>query len=147
MRWWVPLETPFVNQAPSLGTPGVISVYKNKLTDGFTSCFQIKDLKEGVSYVFRVRAQNKAGVGKASEETEPVLAETKPGTIQEEVSLFGPQNDLWTYHFQMLGCIIHYWYNVTRKPSNKTKARSLDLSWYLHCSTEETLVNLEDSTC
>lgn len=55
-------------------------MYKNKLTDGFTSCFQIRDLKEGVSYVFRVRAQNKAGVGKASEETESVLAETKPGT-------------------------------------------------------------------
>ncbi|XP_072543002.1 myomesin-1 [Salminus brasiliensis] len=40
---------------------------------------KIKDLKDGVSYVFRVRAQNKAGVGKASEPTEPVLAETKPG--------------------------------------------------------------------
>lgn len=40
---------------------------------------QIKDLKEGVSYVFRVRAQNKAGVGKASQITEPVLAETRPG--------------------------------------------------------------------
>ncbi|KAF4089395.1 hypothetical protein AMELA_G00066070 [Ameiurus melas] len=43
---------------------------------------KIKDLEEGVSYVFRVRAQNKAGVGKASEETEPVLAETKPGTME-----------------------------------------------------------------
>ncbi|XP_066537025.1 myomesin-1 [Hoplias malabaricus] len=41
---------------------------------------KIKDLKEGVAYVFRIRAQNKAGVGKASEETESVLAETKPGT-------------------------------------------------------------------
>ncbi|KAI5627977.1 myomesin-1 isoform X3 [Silurus asotus] len=43
---------------------------------------KIKDLEEGVSYVFRVRAQNKAGVGKASEETEPVLAVTKPGTME-----------------------------------------------------------------
>lgn len=60
--------------------------------DSFTSCFQIKDLKEGETYVFRVRAQNKAGVGKASEETEPVLAETKPGT--KEVFLFWPWNDL-----------------------------------------------------
>ncbi|XP_064188960.1 M-protein, striated muscle isoform X2 [Anguilla rostrata] len=41
---------------------------------------KIKDLKEGVNYVFRVRAQNKAGVGKASQPTEPVLAETRPGT-------------------------------------------------------------------
>uniref|UniRef100_A0A6Q2YSW5 Myomesin-1 n=1 Tax=Esox lucius TaxID=8010 RepID=A0A6Q2YSW5_ESOLU len=38
--------------------------------------------KEGESYVFRVRAQNKAGVGKASDPTEPVLAETKPGTTE-----------------------------------------------------------------
>ncbi|XP_042617109.1 M-protein, striated muscle-like isoform X1 [Cyprinus carpio] len=42
----------------------------------------IKDLKEGESYVFRVRAQNKAGVGKASDPTEPVEAVTKPGTAE-----------------------------------------------------------------
>uniref|UniRef100_A0A9J8CBJ6 Myomesin 1 n=1 Tax=Cyprinus carpio carpio TaxID=630221 RepID=A0A9J8CBJ6_CYPCA len=37
---------------------------------------------EGESYVFRVRAQNKAGVGKASDPTEPVEAVTKPGTAE-----------------------------------------------------------------
>ncbi|CAI5672930.1 unnamed protein product [Oreochromis niloticus] len=41
---------------------------------------KIKDLKEGEKYVFRVRAQNKAGVGKVSDVTEPVPALTKPGT-------------------------------------------------------------------
>ncbi|KAG1928062.1 M-protein, striated muscle isoform X1 [Pimephales promelas] len=48
---------------------------------------KIKDLKEGVSYVFRVRAQNKAGVGKASEPTEPVEAVTKPGTAEIVVTV------------------------------------------------------------
>eukprot|EP00063_Salmo_salar_P061427 XP_014036262.1 PREDICTED: myomesin-1-like isoform X7 [Salmo salar] len=47
-----------------------------------TNYMKIKSLKEGETYVFRVRAQNKAGVGKASEPTEPVLAETKPGTTE-----------------------------------------------------------------
>ncbi|XP_063768667.1 M-protein, striated muscle isoform X6 [Eleginops maclovinus] len=41
---------------------------------------KIKNLKEGGNFVFRVRAQNKAGVGQTSEETEPVVAVTKPGT-------------------------------------------------------------------
>lgn len=40
---------------------------------------QIQNLKEGEKYVFRVRAQNKAGVGKTSDVTEPVPALTKPG--------------------------------------------------------------------
>ncbi|XP_029611896.1 M-protein, striated muscle isoform X9 [Salmo trutta] len=47
-----------------------------------TNYMKIKSLKEGETYVFRVRAQNKAGVGKSSEPTEPVLAETKPGTTE-----------------------------------------------------------------
>ncbi|KAL2085317.1 hypothetical protein ACEWY4_018637 [Coilia grayii] len=41
---------------------------------------KVSNLKEGETYVFRVRAQNKAGVSKPSEATEPVLADTKPGT-------------------------------------------------------------------
>uniref|UniRef100_G3NJR6 Myomesin-1 n=1 Tax=Gasterosteus aculeatus aculeatus TaxID=481459 RepID=G3NJR6_GASAC len=40
----------------------------------------ITDVKEGESYVFRVRAQNYAGVGQVSAVTEPVVALTKPGT-------------------------------------------------------------------
>lgn len=43
------------------------------------SFHQIKNLKEAETYVFRVRAQNQAGVGKTSEATEPVSAVTKPG--------------------------------------------------------------------
>uniref|UniRef100_A0A673BS95 Myomesin-1 n=1 Tax=Sphaeramia orbicularis TaxID=375764 RepID=A0A673BS95_9TELE len=41
---------------------------------------KIKNLKEGETYMFRVRAQNQAGVGKTSDATEPVVALTKPGT-------------------------------------------------------------------
>ncbi|MGH0178212.1 UNVERIFIED_CONTAM: hypothetical protein FKN15_077193 [Acipenser sinensis] len=48
---------------------------------------KIKDLNEGDTYVFRVRAQNRAGVGKPSDETEPVLAETRPGTKEVVVDV------------------------------------------------------------
>ncbi|TRY58877.1 hypothetical protein DNTS_027465, partial [Danionella cerebrum] len=48
---------------------------------------KIKELKEGETYVFRVRAQNKAGVGKASDPTEPVQAVTKPGTAEIVVNV------------------------------------------------------------
>ncbi|XP_041103770.1 myomesin-2-like isoform X1 [Polyodon spathula] len=48
---------------------------------------KIKDLMEGTAYVFRVRAQNRAGVGKPSDETEPVLAETRPGTKEVVVDV------------------------------------------------------------
>uniref|UniRef100_A0A8C4Q4G4 Myomesin 1 n=1 Tax=Eptatretus burgeri TaxID=7764 RepID=A0A8C4Q4G4_EPTBU len=41
---------------------------------------KVTGLVEGRSYVFRVRAENRAGVGKASEMTDAVLAETRPGT-------------------------------------------------------------------
>uniref|UniRef100_A0A8D0A7N4 Myomesin-1 n=1 Tax=Sander lucioperca TaxID=283035 RepID=A0A8D0A7N4_SANLU len=50
----------------------------NKATE--KTFIKIKNLKEGERFVFRVRAQNKAGVGECSDVTEPVPALTKPGT-------------------------------------------------------------------
>ncbi|XP_018123405.1 M-protein, striated muscle isoform X2 [Xenopus laevis] len=46
---------------------------------------KIANLQEGVRYVLRVRAVNQAGVGKSSDLTDPVLAQTKPGTKEVEV--------------------------------------------------------------
>ncbi|XP_051796626.1 myomesin-1 isoform X1 [Acanthochromis polyacanthus] len=61
-------------EAPEEAWRGV----NNKATE--KSFIKIKNLKEGEAYVFRVRAQNKAGVGNTSDVTEPVPAVTKPGT-------------------------------------------------------------------
>lgn len=41
---------------------------------------KVTGLKAGTSYVFRVRAQNLAGVGKPSAVLGPILAQTRPGT-------------------------------------------------------------------
>ncbi|XP_034998260.1 M-protein, striated muscle isoform X2 [Hippoglossus stenolepis] len=57
----------------------------NKATE--KTYMKIKNLKEGEVFVFRVRAQNKAGVGKTSEVTEPVSAVTKPGTNEISVAV------------------------------------------------------------
>lgn len=48
---------------------------------------QISNLKEGETYVFRVRAQNNAGVGKTSDVTEPVPALTKPGEMKRSTDV------------------------------------------------------------
>ncbi|KAK5860179.1 hypothetical protein PBY51_021675 [Eleginops maclovinus] len=41
---------------------------------------KVTGLKAGASYVFRVRAQNLAGVGKSSAALGPILSQTRPGT-------------------------------------------------------------------
>ncbi|XP_015418185.1 PREDICTED: myomesin-1 isoform X2 [Myotis davidii] len=48
---------------------------------------KVQGLQEGVSYVFRVRAINQAGVGKPSDLAGPVVAETRPGTKELVVSV------------------------------------------------------------
>ncbi|XP_051010453.1 myomesin-1 isoform X2 [Acomys russatus] len=48
---------------------------------------RVQGLTEGVSYVFRVRAINQAGVGKPSELAGPVVAETRPGTKEVVVQV------------------------------------------------------------
>ncbi|MCJ8731774.1 hypothetical protein PDJAM_G00203360 [Pangasius djambal] len=41
---------------------------------------QISGLKEGASYILRVTAKNIAGVGEPSKATDPIVAQTRPGT-------------------------------------------------------------------
>ncbi|XP_063779614.1 myomesin-1 isoform X1 [Pseudophryne corroboree] len=48
---------------------------------------KIQDLNNEVLYVLRVRAMNQAGVGKASDLTDPILAQTKPGTKEVVVEV------------------------------------------------------------
>ncbi|CAH6792039.1 Myom1 [Phodopus roborovskii] len=48
---------------------------------------RVQGLKEGDSYVFRVRAVNQAGVGKPSDLAGPVVAETRPGTKEVVVNV------------------------------------------------------------
>ncbi|XP_006891485.1 PREDICTED: myomesin-1 [Elephantulus edwardii] len=48
---------------------------------------KVQGLKEGVSYVFRIRAINQAGVGKPSDLAGPVVAETRPGTKEVVVNV------------------------------------------------------------
>ncbi|XP_073487525.1 myomesin-1 isoform X2 [Aquarana catesbeiana] len=52
---------------------------------------KVQNLNDGTRYVLRVRAENQAGVGKTSDLTDPVLAQTKPGTkeVVVEVDDFG----------------------------------------------------------
>lgn len=57
-----------------------ISVLQHTTT--YILFLQIGGLTQGVSYVFRVRATNQAGVGKPSDVTDAVIAETRPGLLE-----------------------------------------------------------------
>ncbi|NXG51424.1 MYOM1 protein, partial [Psilopogon haemacephalus] len=48
---------------------------------------KVQGLVQGRRYVFRVRAANQAGVGKPSDATDPVLADTPPGTKEVVVEV------------------------------------------------------------
>lgn len=47
------------------------------------SCFyfdvKVKELEEGKTYVFQIRAVNASGIGKPSDISEPVLVQARPG--------------------------------------------------------------------
>ncbi|NXI48364.1 MYOM1 protein, partial [Galbula dea] len=60
------------------------SVNKKPLQKKF---LKVTGLSQGLGYVFRVRAMNQAGVGKPSDATDPVLAETPPGTKEVVVDV------------------------------------------------------------
>ncbi|KAG7235933.1 hypothetical protein INR49_001851 [Caranx melampygus] len=56
---------------------------------------QVKNLEEGQSYVFRVRAVNASGIGKASQLSEPVCAKALPGTKEIEAGVDEETGDIY----------------------------------------------------
>ncbi|NXJ76943.1 MYOM3 protein, partial [Trogon melanurus] len=52
-----------------------------------TTHMKVSDLETGKSYIFRVRARNKAGLGPPSLPSDPVVAKTKPGTNEIELGV------------------------------------------------------------
>uniref|UniRef100_A0A8D0HLH5 Myomesin-3 n=1 Tax=Sphenodon punctatus TaxID=8508 RepID=A0A8D0HLH5_SPHPU len=52
-----------------------------------SSHMRVSDLETGKCYIFRVRAQNKAGVGPPSLPSDPVVLKTKPGVQEIEVGV------------------------------------------------------------
>ncbi|XP_040287833.1 LOW QUALITY PROTEIN: myomesin-1 [Bufo bufo] len=59
---------------------------------------KIQNLTDGVKYILRVRAVNQAGVGKSSDTTDPILAQTKPGT--KEVFVGVDDNGIISLNFE-----------------------------------------------
>ncbi|CAL9701017.1 unnamed protein product [Knipowitschia caucasica] len=57
--------------------------------------FQVSGLTEGESYVFKVRAVNESGIGKASLVSEPVCAKALPGTQEIEAGVDGETGDIY----------------------------------------------------
>lgn len=74
---------------------------------------QVTGLKAGTSYVFQVRAQNLAGVGKPSAHLGPILAQTRPGECDCYVThtfsgrVFLRSQTVGKSHLTFLLCDIH----------------------------------------
>ncbi|XP_010016648.1 PREDICTED: myomesin-3 [Nestor notabilis] len=90
LRWEAPLYT---------GASPVTGYYVDMCEEGSedwkqvnkqptaTTHMKVSDLETGKCYIFRVRAQNKAGIGPPSLPSDPVVAKTKPGTNEIELGV------------------------------------------------------------
>uniref|UniRef100_A0A8C9ZCF8 Myomesin 2a n=1 Tax=Sander lucioperca TaxID=283035 RepID=A0A8C9ZCF8_SANLU len=75
LLWKAPVYT-----GASAVTGYLVDMAKKGSSECFHGFLQVTGLKEGETYVFRVRSVNAAGVGKPSKLSEPICAKALPGT-------------------------------------------------------------------
>ncbi|KAI6180537.1 hypothetical protein M3Y98_00731100 [Aphelenchoides besseyi] len=90
----------------------------NEITTKKTNV-QIEDLKEGVAYVFKVAAQNEAGVGRSTAETEPTII-----------------SGMFTHKAEFYWCLAYQRPTITKPIRNTVVARKRELRLDCHAFGE-----------